>query len=66
MSTTGLGGVGSSLLMAVELDLAFGWRLGGDLTAPEAALAAAELEATLGPAGEEGVEIVLSHGKATS
>ena len=52
--------------MAVELDLAFGWRLGGDLTASEAALAAAELEATLGPAGEEGVEIVLSHGKAAS
>ena len=57
------GGVGSSLLMVVELDLAYGWRLGGDLSASEAALAAAELEATLGPAGQEGVEIVLSHGE---
>jgi hypothetical protein len=50
--------------MAVELDLARGWRLGGDVSAPEAALAAAELEATLGAAGEEGVEIVLLHGEA--
>jgi hypothetical protein len=59
-----LGGVGICLLMAVELDLARGWRLGGDLSAPEAALAAAELEATLGPVGEQGVEIALSHGGA--
>jgi hypothetical protein len=56
--------MGISLLVAVELDLAGGWRLGGDLSAPEAALAAAEFEATLGRAGEEGVEIVLSHGEA--
>jgi hypothetical protein len=64
MSTAAGSEVGIPLLVAVELDLAGGWRLGGDLSAPEAALAAAELEATLGGAGEDGVEIVLSHGEA--
>ena len=48
--------------MAVELDLSRGWRLAGDLSAPPAALAAAELEAALGPAGEGGVQVTLSHG----
>jgi hypothetical protein len=47
--------------MAVELDLRRGWRLTGDLSAPEAAVAAGELEEALGPAGDAGVEIVLSH-----
>ena len=48
--------------MAVELELERGWRLSGDLAAPEVALAAAELEAALGPTGERGFEVALSHG----
>jgi hypothetical protein len=48
--------------MAVELDLSRGWRLVGDLSAPAAGLAAAELEAALGAPGDDGVELVLSHG----
>jgi hypothetical protein len=44
----------------VELELVRGWRLSGDLSAPEEALAAAELREALGPSGEEGVEFVLS------
>src|SRR5688500_3902017 len=48
--------------MTIELQLSRGWRVAGHLSAPEAALAQAELEAALGPAGENGVEIVLSHG----
>jgi Domain of unknown function (DUF4838) len=47
--------------VAIDLDLSVGWRLAGDLSTPEAALAASELDAALGPAGEEGVEIALSH-----
>jgi hypothetical protein len=50
--------------MTVELELSRGWRDTGDRSTPEAALAAAELETALGPAGEDGVEIVLSHGDA--
>ncbi len=51
--------------MALELDLSRGWRLAGDLSAPEAALGAAELEAALGAPGGDGVELVLSHGNGT-
>jgi hypothetical protein len=51
--------------MAVELDLSRGWRLAGDVGAPEAGLAAAELEAALGAPGGNGVELVLSHGSGT-
>ncbi len=50
----------------VELDLQSGWHLeGGDLSAPEAALAAAELEAALGPPVEEGIEVTLTHAGET-
>jgi hypothetical protein len=48
--------------MEVELELSRGWRLTGDRSAPEAALAAAELEQALGPSDGGAVEIVLSHG----
>jgi Domain of unknown function (DUF4838) len=54
----------SNTPMAVELELERGCRLSRDLSAPEAALAAAELEAALGRAVDDGVEIVLSHGEA--
>jgi Domain of unknown function (DUF4838) len=48
--------------MAIELDLSRGWRLAGEVGAPEAALAAAELETALGAPGEDGLEFALSHG----
>lgn len=47
--------------MTVELELSGGWRLAGDLSEPEVALAATELGEALGPPGDRGVEIVLSH-----
>lgn len=47
--------------MAVELDLSRGCRLNGDLSAPEAALAGAELEEALGRGRDGAVEIVLAH-----
>jgi hypothetical protein len=51
--------------MTVELRLSrSGWRPVGDLSAPAAALAAAELEDALGPASEKGVEMVVSHGSS--
>jgi hypothetical protein len=46
--------------MAVTIDLSRGWRLVADRREPEIALAGEELEAALGPPGEEGVEIVLA------
>jgi len=49
-------------MMAVELDLSRGWRPVGDLSEPERALAATELEGALGRVGDGAVEIVLSHG----
>lgn len=48
--------------MAIELELSRGWRLTGDVSAPEAAVAAAEIKEALGPGGDGQVEIVLSHG----
>jgi hypothetical protein len=48
--------------MAIELDLSRGWRLARDLVAPEAAVAAAEIEKTLGAGGDGHLEIALSHG----
>jgi hypothetical protein len=47
--------------MAFDIDPSRGWRLVGDLSAPPVALAAAELEAALGPPGDQGMEIALSH-----
>ena len=47
--------------MTVDLELNRGWRLAGDLRAPEAATAAEEIEAALGPGGDGEVEIALSH-----
>jgi hypothetical protein len=47
----------------VELDLSHGCRLAGDLSAPEAALAGAELEAALGRGGDGAIEIALAHGR---
>src|SRR5947209_559178 len=47
--------------MEVEVDFSGGWPLAGDLRAPEAALAATELEAVLGASGGAGAEILLSH-----
>jgi len=52
--------------MAIELDLERGWRLAADRSEPEVALAAAELEAVLGRAGEGGIVIALSHGDGRS
>jgi len=49
--------------MEVELELGRGWRLAGDVREPAVGLAAAELEAALGPPGGDGVELALSHGK---
>jgi hypothetical protein len=47
--------------VAVELELSRGWRLAGDTSAPEAALAARELEQALPRAGGGEVEFALSH-----
>jgi hypothetical protein len=47
--------------MSIEIDPSLGWRLTSELSDPTAALAAAELEAALGPPGEDGIEIALSH-----
>jgi Domain of unknown function (DUF4838) len=46
--------------MAFELDPSRGWRVVADRSEPAVALAAAELEAVLGPSGGEGTEIALS------
>lgn len=51
--------------MAVTLELGLGWRLVGDLAPSEISLAAAELEQVLGPPGDAGVEVVLSHDGGT-
>jgi hypothetical protein len=51
--------------MTVEANLSRGWRLVADPSEPEVALAAQELESGLGPPGDDGVEIVLSHGGGT-
>jgi hypothetical protein len=48
--------------MAVELDLSRGCRLAGDLSAPAAALAGAELGEALGRGPDGAIEIALSHG----
>jgi hypothetical protein len=47
--------------VSIDIDPSRGWRLAGELADSETALAAAELEAALGPAGEGGIEIGLSH-----
>lgn len=47
--------------MAAELEVSQGAAVTGDRSAPEAALAAIELEQALGPPGEEAVRIVLRH-----
>jgi hypothetical protein len=52
---------GIRVTVAVELELNRGWRLTGELPAPEAATAAEEIEAALGPGGDGEVEIALSH-----
>jgi Domain of unknown function (DUF4838) len=51
--------------MSVRLELERGWRLEADRSRPEAALAAAELEAALGAPGADGVCVVLSHDHGT-
>ncbi len=48
--------------MAIDIDPSRGWRLSAAASDPEVALASAELEGALGPPGEDGLQIVLSHG----
>jgi hypothetical protein len=46
---------------AIDIDPSSGRRVTADLSEPMAALAAAELEAALGPSGEDGIEVELAH-----
>jgi Domain of unknown function (DUF4838) len=50
---------------AIEIDPTRGWQLAADASDPSVALAAAELTSGLGPPGEEGIEIALSHANGT-
>ncbi len=47
--------------MSIELELSHGAAISGDRSAPEAALAATELERALGPPGDGALRIVLGH-----
>jgi Domain of unknown function (DUF4838) len=47
----------------VRLELERGWRLSADISGPEVALAAAELEESLGPSGDVGFEVLLARGE---